>query len=1245
MFMDISGFTPMTEKLMDYGKEGAEILNFILNNIFEPVIDVVYAREGFIATFSGDGFTALFPVNQDKSDMLRAVHAAKHIIKIFKQQSSQKTKAGKFEISVKIGLSYGFVNWDINGDKNQKIYYFWGRSLKRCCRAEHRAHAGTIIVDKSLYLKLKNEIDIKQIDKTFFQLKKIIPREKVKPSVDQREFDNLNAFLPEKIIHYSIKGEFKDIVSVFIGFRKTSDIYNNSIKYIQENASFYGGYIENFDFGDKGSTSIVIFGIPTAYENNLNRALNFILALRKEMKCDFKAGITYGSVFCGIKGSKVRAVYGVLGSVVNLSCRMMEKAKWNQILITTEISEKIKNNFNSRLLKKFKFKGFLEPLEIFELLNRKEFSENIFENKFLGRKQELAKLHKITKPIFEGKFAGIVYIYGEAGIGKSHLLYEFSKSIEKDAVIYTLQTDNVLKSSLNPFTAFFYKYFNLSGNQTSLSKLNNFDRVYENLVSSIKTAPANLNNKKEAVDELIRIKSIIGSLVDLRWENSIFEKLSLKNKQKAVYLAIKEFFKSQTLIKPVVLILEDIHWLDNESLDVFQTLSRGIENYPMVILFTCRILKKDYKPKIPSDRNIKTSEITLNELPESLSLKLIENSMGHKPGKELFSFLSARTENNPYYIQQYCSYLKKSDFLELKKNQLNLKKMTTFIPKDINTLLTAQIDQLPAQLKETVQIASVLGREFENLILFEVVKDFKLKNIPEKDYLFLMLRGEEERIWSSLSKTKYFFRHTLLRDTVYDMQLRERLKKIHQLSANSILKLHNQDKNYYYLIAHHFEKAENIKYATEYYFKSGLFEKDNYKLDLSLEYFTKALSLALKINENNSKGIADIYQLIGEIYWKKGKYDKSIKFYNKCHQIHATLSPKSNVDIALILDLIGQSHRSKGNYMESVKFHKKALNIKKKFVDSGNIEFAHSYNHLGLSNIYLGKVNLSLKYFNNALSIQKDKLQDKHIEISYTYNNIGSAYRELGNFKKSLSFHFKSLEIKEKVLGTNHLDTAESYNNIGLIYKELKDYDNSLDYYLKSQKIAETILGKRHPLISILYNNIGALYHRKNEINKALDYYLKAVEIHKQTLGLTHPNIIANYNHISALYWRNQDYNNAKLYCDKAIYIDENYIKVSHPFIATTYQNLSRLKLKQQDLKGSLNYARKCIEIQKKFFGSNSHFLINSNIHLSEIFLALTEKKKAINCLKTAGKIAKKNKYLNRTIEINNRIKEIKNHK
>ena len=169
--MDISGFTPMTERLMNFGKEGAEILNSILNRIFQPVIDAVYQRDGYISTFSGDALTSLFPIDKENKDFTRALYAAVQIIEIFKQLSFHKTKAGDFNFFVKIGMSFGSVNWNIDGSKNKKIYYFKSNSLKRSCLAEHRAKDGDIILDRYLYFKVNDKINIKKLDKNFYFLK------------------------------------------------------------------------------------------------------------------------------------------------------------------------------------------------------------------------------------------------------------------------------------------------------------------------------------------------------------------------------------------------------------------------------------------------------------------------------------------------------------------------------------------------------------------------------------------------------------------------------------------------------------------------------------------------------------------------------------------------------------------------------------------------------------------------------------------------------------------------------------------------------------------------------------------------------------------------------------------------------------------------------------------------------------------------------------------------------------------
>ena len=127
MFVDISGFTQMTETLMKGGNEGAEILSAILNKIFEPTVDAIYERGGFISTFAGDGFTAIFPLLPKHA--FHTLACAEGIRTIFEKHSFQKTRFGEFTFGVKIGLSHGCVEWGIVGSS----YAFCGCRISLEC--------------------------------------------------------------------------------------------------------------------------------------------------------------------------------------------------------------------------------------------------------------------------------------------------------------------------------------------------------------------------------------------------------------------------------------------------------------------------------------------------------------------------------------------------------------------------------------------------------------------------------------------------------------------------------------------------------------------------------------------------------------------------------------------------------------------------------------------------------------------------------------------------------------------------------------------------------------------------------------------------------------------------------------------------------------------------------------------------------------------------------------------------------
>ncbi|MCK4667762.1 adenylate/guanylate cyclase domain-containing protein, partial [Candidatus Dependentiae bacterium] len=132
LFMDIVGFTSMTETLMNYGKEGAEVLSEIINKTFDSAINSIYSKNGWILSFAGDAFTAVFTGKK----VLNSISSAIKIRDIFKDLKI-KTKFGEFKFNVRIGLSYGLVKWRIISGPKQSLFYFFGEGLDQCSDSEH----------------------------------------------------------------------------------------------------------------------------------------------------------------------------------------------------------------------------------------------------------------------------------------------------------------------------------------------------------------------------------------------------------------------------------------------------------------------------------------------------------------------------------------------------------------------------------------------------------------------------------------------------------------------------------------------------------------------------------------------------------------------------------------------------------------------------------------------------------------------------------------------------------------------------------------------------------------------------------------------------------------------------------------------------------------------------------------------------------------------------------------------------
>src|SRR5215211_7421753 len=162
MFLDLSGFSTMTDTLMQHGQHGAEVLAGLMHGVFDPLVESIFDYGGKIVGFAGDGILALYPVELDaRSTAIRALTSAYIIQKRFQENPTRQTVYGEFSISAKIGLGSGSVSWGIlrAGHGHQATYYFRGSAVSQPADAEHHAKAGEILLASSVYEFLHEEIE------------------------------------------------------------------------------------------------------------------------------------------------------------------------------------------------------------------------------------------------------------------------------------------------------------------------------------------------------------------------------------------------------------------------------------------------------------------------------------------------------------------------------------------------------------------------------------------------------------------------------------------------------------------------------------------------------------------------------------------------------------------------------------------------------------------------------------------------------------------------------------------------------------------------------------------------------------------------------------------------------------------------------------------------------------------------------------------------------------------------------
>jgi len=1119
LFIDISGFTAMTEKLAIQGRAGAEELSDILNFLFTTSVKAVYSHGGFIVNFAGDAFTALFQDYGDNPALADAVIAAAVTINgFFAKNQIYCSRYGSFNFGVKAGLAYGDAGWQIaendhNSSDSRAIYYFQGSAVDNCAKAEHLAQMGDIILHSSFAKQLTTELQqsLLPVGDDGFTLPADILAMIENKSVKMEKLENnalycelLEKFCGRNELNFPI-GEFREIVSVFISF--TADNPSELLQMIFGNREIFGGSQPKVDFGDKGGTVLLFFGAPVAYENNHERALKFILTLQKECRLlntaenlKIRAGLADGLVYSGFNGSDARSEFTCLGNAVNLSARFMMRAEWDSVLISENLSAT--PGFKTELQGELSYKGRSELIKTYRLIGTEQITKR-YSDLLCGRETEFSALMNYLNPLENGLSGGLVLISGAAGVGKSRLVHEvrqsFIKNNQQKIVWLELFCDELIQKSFNPFIHYLREFFNQSEKNGDLQNKTHFEQKLQQLLSSAKLP--------EEATELQKLHSLLGALLDLEWADSLYSQLDAKGRFDGTLTVLELFFKIQLQTAPMVINFDDLQWADESSMAVLNRLALNCNDLPLLILATVRSEIDNSEPEINLSDKIPCQRITLTALNRESIKTLSADRLQVPPDRtaadgflQLVDFVYERCAGNPFYAEQILLYLQNSGLIN---SDFSLSQSDISATGSLQSVIMARIDRMEDKLAEMVKTASVFGKEFAADVLSAMLKELSGQNamMVEKQ----LDCGEKDQIWAAVNELQYLFKHAMLRDVAYEMQLLKQLKKLHQLAGETYEKLYqNNLKPYLPDLAFHYDKAEIIPKALEFLEKAGNQEKENYRNQKAAEYFDRWAELAeielgvtngdftgLEITAENRALVINFVEV--NVRCRCFIYNVFLNQPEVGHRI---------LDASLIMaektgdqNIMGLVIYEQGNWClknnqreQSLDFALKALEC---FKAAGNLkDTGFCYSFLGRLSYLQGKIEKAKDYYRqSAETASLGGFTNNH---ATALSALGMMFDITGEYDRAIELYEKSLAIYQE-LGNQKLNMQVTIGNLAAVYSILGDNDKALAMYRDKLQICKELAFKNGQVNALV--NIGSVYIDFNQPNDAMPFFKQAKEL------------------------------------------------------------------------------------------------------------------------------------------------------
>lgn len=865
-FVDISGFTALSEKLARRGRIGAEELTEVLDRVFGSMLDLAYARGGSLLKFGGDALLLMF---EGEHHVLQGACAAVEMRAALREATRIPTSVGRIPLRMSVGLHTGPIDlYRVGASHNELI--ITGPTATETTVMEGTADAGEILVSPSMEARLPasaigkpkgvgrllrwrkatappvGPVERRTVDEdVFVQAVPVELREHLGRGGGEAEHRIATVgFLKFKGVEALAVEGGRDLVAIALG---------DLITVVQEATESEDVTFLASDIDDDGGKVILTTGVPTTREDDEGRMLRAVRRIADAgTRLPLRIGVNRGHVFAGQIGTAYRSTYTVMGDTVNLAARLMAAAPSGGVYVSPSVLDRSRTLFATQAIEPFRVKGKAEPVHAWSLgpASGSRPPEAGAELPFVGRDEEVALLRSLVTPLDDGSGAAASVI-GETGFGKTRLVRE-ALADRADATL-TIRAETY--GTDNPFWAF----------RDPMRAALGIPRTAQ-------------------VEMADRLRSVVADLDEslLPWLPLIGDVLHIEVADTPETTAIDPRFRPHRTADafagllarlrpgPLVLLVEDVHWIDEASAALVTSLAETAEGRePWLVLTTSRPESGHLDPL--------GVVVALGPLPTERIRDLVIRATAAAPLRpHEVEAIVARAAGNPLFL---------GEMLRL----VRLTGSADELPDSLDAVVGAEIDSLHPLGRRVLRYGSVLGPSFRRVVLDELLA-------PEEIALDAATRRELARFIEADGATRLRFRHNVMQAVAYQGLSFRKRRELHLRAGRAIERLAGDDPEAVaeFLVLHYGEGGDHER-AWRYGVVAGDKARAAFANIEADGHYRRALEAARRAHPKDEQ-VLDLWRSVAEVREQAGLFDESLKALRAARRL-ADDDPVATADI------------------------------------------------------------------------------------------------------------------------------------------------------------------------------------------------------------------------------------------------------------------------------------------------------------------------------------------------------------